>query len=79
LHFPVAFRLYDTDGDGLLSASEVGRVLEVMAGQGVGRSQLSEVTNSLMEKWDSDGDGRLSFQDFEEMLQAVQIENRVSS
>lgn len=58
-----AFDMYDQDKDGLISASELHRVLK-----NLGDRCTLEDCSRMIRSVDSDGDGCVSFQEFKEMM-----------
>jgi len=56
-----AFRVFDTDGNGQISKTELG---DVMMFQGTDQNELDK----LLDPWDADGNGQLSFEEFREMV-----------
>lgn len=59
-----AFRVFDVDGDGKISKSELRAVLEVGNGVGIEEEQLKE----LIAEADQDGDGSIDFEEFCAMM-----------
>ena len=62
-----AFRVFDINGDGQISKAELG---EVMMSQGTGQEELDK----LLDPWDADGDGQLSFEEFRSMVLNIGME-----
>jgi calcium-dependent protein kinase len=56
-----AFRVFDMDGDGHISKAELGHVLASQS------EDLGEI-DRLLDPWDADGDGQLSFDEFRAMV-----------
>merc|ERR1719191_1510115 len=56
-----AFRVFDTDGNGQISKTELGDVL-MSQGEDVGELE------KLLDPWDTDGDGQLSYEEFRAMV-----------
>lgn len=52
------FKHFDTDGDGKISASELGEALKTIG------SNTAEEIKKMMDKIDSDGDGSISYDEF---------------
>jgi acetyl esterase/lipase len=61
-----AFREFDLDGDGTITASELGRVLE-RAGEQVSRDEVAE----MVVRADTDGDGVINFDEFVKVRTAL--------
>ena len=66
----VAFKVYDMDRDGYISNGELYIVLKMMVGNNLRDQQI--VDKTIMEG-DKDGDGRLSFDEFTQMVSATDI------
>ncbi|KAJ8646680.1 hypothetical protein MRB53_008428 [Persea americana] len=66
-----AFDMYDQDKDGLISASELHRVLKSL-----GDRCTIEDCSRMIRSVDSDGDGSVNFEEFQEMMSSGK---RVSS
>lgn len=54
-----SFRLIDANGDGLISASELVRLMEAM-----GDEVTQEAADEAVQLMDSDGDGLISLEEF---------------
>ena len=65
--FRAAFSLFDKDGDGTVSASELQTVLKAM-GKRVTRYEVDQ----MLEKVDKDGNGLLDFDEFLQLM-ALQV------
>ena len=63
-----AFNLFDKDGSGTISASEVREVL------GVGKNIDEKVWNDIVMEVDANGDGEISFSEFKTMMQKLLID-----
>lgn len=59
------FRLYDVDEDGAISRADLTKLLSMMVGRSMTAEQMGTVVSMTMEEADRDGDGRISFEDFE--------------
>jgi len=67
------FRLYDVDGDGYINDADLHAVLRMIAGKAVQPAGVAdEVVARTMAAADRDGDGRISFEDFD----AVRVRTR---
>ncbi|KAI8874003.1 calcineurin subunit B [Ramicandelaber brevisporus] len=60
-----AFNVYDIDQDGFISNGELFIVMKTMVGNNLGEVQLQQVVDKTMRDADMDGDGKISFEDFE--------------
>jgi calcium-dependent protein kinase len=61
----VAFNLFDRDGGGSISSSEIKEVL------GVGKNIDEIVWNEIISEVDANGDGEISFPEFRTMMQKI--------
>uniref|UniRef100_A0A3B4B7J2 EF-hand domain-containing protein n=1 Tax=Periophthalmus magnuspinnatus TaxID=409849 RepID=A0A3B4B7J2_9GOBI len=59
-----AFRIYDMDNDGFISNGELFQVLKTMVGTNVEDVQLQQIVDKTIVSADTDGDGRVSYQEF---------------
>ncbi|KAI1719654.1 EF hand domain-containing protein [Ditylenchus destructor] len=62
--FRVAFRIYDMDRDGFISNGELFQVLKMMVGNNLKDAQLQQIVDKTILFHDKDGDGKISFQEF---------------
>lgn len=60
----VAFQVYDIDGDGFISNSELFRVLKMMVGNNLNDVQLQQIVDKTVIEADKDKDGLISFEEF---------------
>ncbi|MFO7250848.1 MAG: EF-hand domain-containing protein [Actinomycetes bacterium] len=63
--YAATFGLVDADGDGLISAQEFARLMEVL-----GEPVTLEAAEAAIAKIDRDGDGRIDFAEFSAYLSA---------
>ena len=75
--FAVAFRMYDLNGDGYVSSEELAHTLKTLMGRALSDAQLGQIVESTILQHDTDGDGRLSFQEFMSLLNAADTENKL--
>ncbi|KAH9999494.1 calcium/calmodulin-dependent protein phosphatase [Russula vinacea] len=68
-----AFKVYDMDRDGFISNGELFLVLKMMVGNNLKDSQLQEIVDKTIMEADKDGDGRLSFEEFTNMVANTDI------
>ena len=67
----LAFRAYDVDGDGFVSQGDLCHWLRKLGGSHSPRQntkQAQMVAKSTVEKYDEDGDGKLSLEDFKPLM-----------
>jgi serine/threonine-protein phosphatase 2B regulatory subunit len=65
------FRLYDVDGDGAISEADLRVVLEMIVGASMPPPTVAQVISMTIASADKDGDGRISFEDFEQVRGAA--------
>ena len=64
-----AFKLFDKDGSGSISADEIKEVL------GVGKNIDEKIWNEIILEVDGNGDGEISFDEFKTMMQKLLIDD----
>ena len=64
ISFPVAFKIYDMDKDGYISNGELFQVLKMMVGSNLKDAQLQQIVDKTIFHADTDGDGKISFEEF---------------
>lgn len=60
----VAFKIYDMDKDGYISNGELFTVLKMMVGNNLKDAQLQQIVDKTIIFADTDGDGKISFEEF---------------
>ena len=60
-----AFKMFDKDGSGLISANEIKEVL------GFGKTMSEEAVNEVIKQVDENGDGEISFEEFSAMMKKL--------
>lgn len=60
----VAFKIYDIDRDGYISNGELFQVLKMMVGNNLKDTQLQQIVDKTIINADTDGDGKISFEEF---------------
>jgi serine/threonine-protein phosphatase 2B regulatory subunit len=68
IQFLVAFKIYDIDNDGYISNGELFTVLKGMVGDNLNDVQLQQIVDKTIIDADKDGDGKLSKEEFAELL-----------
>jgi len=60
-----AFKMFDKDGSGMISATEIKEVL------GFGKTLSEEAVNEIVKQVDANGDGEISFDEFAQMMRRL--------
>lgn len=68
-----AFKVYDIDRDGYISNGELFIVLKMMVGNNLNEEQLQQIVDKTIMEADQDGDGKISFEEFTEMVEHTDI------
>jgi len=63
----VVFRLYDIDGDGVISEGDLRKLLGMLVGKTMSPSTIDAVIAVTLAEADKDRDGRISYEDFEQV------------
>ena len=58
------FRMYDIDNDGFITNAELFTVLKLMIGNNLGDTQLQQIVDKTIYRFDLDKDGRISYEEF---------------
>lgn len=69
---PVAFRIFDEDADGAVTAADLLRYLSATNSRGLDSNALLQIANSVIAAHDRDGDGRLCYQEFCALLRTCE-------
>ena len=65
LELAAAFSVFDTNGDGTISAAEFSRTVQSLTSTGGGGAAITEMQAlELMKALDSNGDGQISYEEF---------------
>ncbi|WKY11022.1 hypothetical protein Q1695_002956 [Nippostrongylus brasiliensis] len=72
-----AFRIYDIDRDGYISNGELFQVLKMMVGNNLKDSQLQQIVDKTILFHDKDGDGRISFQEFCDVVGTLDVHEKM--
>ncbi|RMZ88823.1 hypothetical protein DV736_g3961, partial [Chaetothyriales sp. CBS 134916] len=68
-----AFKVYDIDRDGYISNGELFIVLKMMVGSNLKDQQLQQIVDKTIMEADGDGDGRISFDEFQRMVENTDV------
>lgn len=68
-----AFKVYDIDRDGYISNGELFLVLKMMVGNNLRDQQLQQIVDKSIMEADLDGDGKISFEEFMNIVEATDI------
>lgn len=60
-----AFKIYDIDRDGFIGNGELFIVMKAMVGQNLKDEDLQQIVDKTIMEADKDGDGKLSFEEFQ--------------
>jgi len=73
-----AFKVYDVDRDGYISNGELFLVLKMMVGNNLKDSQLQQIVDKTIMEADQDGDGKLSFEEFANVVAKTDIAKQMT-
>ncbi|KAH6626843.1 hypothetical protein B0J18DRAFT_425815 [Chaetomium sp. MPI-SDFR-AT-0129] len=68
-----AFKVYDIDRDGYISNGELFIVLKMMVGNNLKDQQLQQIVDKTIMEADTDGDGKISFEEFQAVVAATDV------
>ncbi|XP_045481822.1 calcium and integrin-binding family member 2 [Harmonia axyridis] len=63
-----AFRIYDFDGDNHIGPEDINEALNLLTRQELFAEERQQIAEKVMEEADVDGDGKLSFMEFEHVV-----------
>lgn len=72
------FRLYDIDEDGFISSDDLEKILRMLVGDHIDRRTLSEVAAKVIADADTDGDGRISRDEFTTALNVPEVARKLT-
>lgn len=72
-----AFDVYDVNKDGYISNGELFSVMKMMVGTNLNDQQLQQLVDRTIVQADKDGDGRISYEEFAEMVQHIDIADKL--
>lgn len=73
-----AFRMYDLDDDEKITRQELLSVLHMMVGENISLDQLISIADRTIQEADGDGDESISFEEFCQILQGSNFEEKMS-
>ncbi|EJU06478.1 EF-hand [Dacryopinax primogenitus] len=73
-----AFKVYDVDRDGFISNGELFLVLKMMVGANLKDQQLQQIVDKTIMEADKDGDGKLNFLEFCNMISNTDVIKQMS-
>ncbi|PAA91906.1 hypothetical protein BOX15_Mlig012314g1, partial [Macrostomum lignano] len=72
-----AFQIYDIDMDGYICNGELFQVLKMMVGNNLKDSQLQQIVDKTIIFADKDGDGRISFEEFRDVVSGLDVHKKM--
>ncbi|KAM6169475.1 calcineurin subunit B type 2 [Rhynchocyon petersi] len=72
-----AFSIYDMDKDGYISNGELFQVLKMMVGDNLKDSQLQQLVDKTIIILDTDGDGKISFEEFCAVVRRLDVHKKL--
>lgn len=72
-----AFNIYDIDRDGYISNGELFQVLKMMVGENLEDWQLQQLVDKTIIILDTDGDGKISFEEFSAVVGGLEIHKQL--
>eukprot|EP00127_Corallochytrium_limacisporum_P002377 Clim_evm18s119 gene=Clim_evmTU18s119 len=73
-----AFYIYDMDRDGFISNGELYHVLKMMVGNNLKEGQLQQIVDKTIMYADKDGDGKLSYEEFSELVSSSDFHEKMN-
>lgn len=77
LKLKFAFKIYDVDKDGYISNGELFTVLKMMVGNNLKDTQLQQIVDKTIVYADKDGDGKISFEEFCDVVEGLDIHKKM--
>ncbi|GFO30179.1 calcineurin b subunit [Plakobranchus ocellatus] len=72
-----AFKIYDMDKDGYISNGELFQVLKMMVGNNLRDTQLQQIVDKTIIHADTDGDGKISFEEFCDVVGNMDVHKKM--
>ncbi|KAK7208371.1 hypothetical protein BZA70DRAFT_273552 [Myxozyma melibiosi] len=73
-----AFNVYDIDRDGFISNGELFIVMKMMVGNNLKDQQLQQIVDKTIMEADKDGDGKISYREFVDMVANTDIAQKMT-
>merc|ERR1711988_2009709 len=73
-----AFGIYDVNKDGYISNGDLFQVMKMMVGDNLAEEQLQQLVDRQLVCADTDGDGKLSFEEFKEAVKNIGVAEQLS-
>merc|ERR1711985_184158 len=73
-----AFNIYDVDKNGYISNGDLFAVMKMMVGDNLSEEQLQQLVDRQIVIADTDGDGKLSFEEFKEAVKNIGVAEQLS-
>ncbi|KAK9235196.1 hypothetical protein V1525DRAFT_410677 [Lipomyces kononenkoae] len=73
-----AFNVYDMDRDGYISNGELFIVMKMMVGSNLKDHQLQQIVDKTIMEADSDGDGKINFEEFVQIVSSTDIAQKMT-
>ena len=70
--------MYDEDNDDYISNMDLFNVLKMMVGENLREDQLQQIVDKTISEADQDQDGRISYEEFCQVLASTDIETKMS-
>ena len=68
-----AFKIYDNDGDGYISNSDLFKTIKLLTGNSMNNLQIQQVVDRTIVNADKDYDGKLNFEEFVDCVQDMRV------
>jgi len=75
--YKFTFKVYDVDGDGMISNGDLFQVLKTMVGNNLNDVQLQQLVDRTILQGDKDKDGKLSYAEFLEMVKETDLDEKL--
>ncbi|PRP87611.1 calcineurin regulatory subunit B [Planoprotostelium fungivorum] len=72
------FNAYDIKGDHFIDSEELEEIMKMMVGSHLSEDEIKKIVDDTIKAADKDGDGKISYEEFEQSLADSDIEKRMS-